>query len=113
MNFSNSLINEFKKKLVNYMLSEEFFDRKKLKIEDFEEKFRDVIDLINMNATVKIISNNKSEEEIVSLFNEIADELKKIELRMKIESLEDKVSMNLDEKLYSELLSLRSQLKGG
>ena len=26
---------------------------------------------------------------------------------------ENKVSLNLDEKLYSELLSLRNQLKGG
>ena len=34
-------------------------------------------------------------------------------LRSKIESLEEKVSSNLDEKLYSELLTLRNQLKGG
>ena len=41
------------------------------------------------------------------------NEIKEIDLRKKIESLEDKVSLNLDEKLYSELLSLRNQLKGG
>ena len=41
------------------------------------------------------------------------DEIKKIDLRTKIDSLEGKVSLNLDEKLYSELLSLRNQLKGG
>ena len=41
------------------------------------------------------------------------DEIKKIELREKIESLEDKVSLNLDETLYSELLQLRNQLKRG
>ena len=41
------------------------------------------------------------------------NEVKKIDLRKKIESLEHQVSRNLDEKLYSELLSLRSQLKGG
>ena len=40
-------------------------------------------------------------------------EIKKIELQKKIEFLEDKVSSNLDENLYSELLSLRNQLKGG
>jgi len=40
-------------------------------------------------------------------------EIKKIELQKKIEFLEDKVSLNLDENLYSELLSLRSQLKEG
>ena len=66
-----------------------------------------------MNASVKIISKNKNEGEIISIFNEIIDELKKVDLQKKIESLEDKVSLNLDEKLYTELLSLRNQLKGG
>ena len=47
------------------------------------------------------------------MFNEIVSEIKKIELRNKIETLEDKVSLNLDENLYTELLSLRNQLKGG
>ena len=47
------------------------------------------------------------------MFNEILKEIEKIELRKKIESLEDKVSLNLDENLYSELLTLRNQLKGG
>ena len=47
------------------------------------------------------------------MFNEIIAEIKKIDLEQKIEFLEDKVSLSLDEKLYSELLSLRNQLKGG
>ena len=89
------------------------FDRKKISPEDFEEKYRDSIKLINTNAPVKIISKNKTESEIIAIFNEILEEIKKIELRKKIESLEDKVSLNLDENLYSELLSLRNQLKGG
>ena len=41
------------------------------------------------------------------------NEIKKIELQKKIEFLEDKVSLNLNENLYSELLSLRNQLKKG
>ena len=64
-----------------------------------------------MNAPVKIISINKSEEEIITMFNEITNEIEEIDLRKKIEFLEHKVSLNLDEKLYSELLSLRNQLK--
>ena len=40
LTFSDSLLNEFKEKLVSYLLSEKFFDRKKLEIEDFEEKFK-------------------------------------------------------------------------
>ena len=47
------------------------------------------------------------------LFNEIIGEINKIDLRERIELLENKVSLNLDEKLYSELLSLRNQLKSG
>ena len=39
--------------------------------------------------------------------------VEKIELRNKIQSLEDKVALNLDETLYTELLTLRNQLKGG
>jgi len=99
--------------LIDYLLSEKFFDKKKLEIGDFDQKFRNIISLININAPVKIIHNNKSDDEIISIFNEIMGEIKKIELRKKIESLENKVSLNLDENLYTELLSLRNQLKRG
>ncbi len=111
--FSSDILNEFIKKLVGHLLSEKFFDKKKLKSEDFDDKFRDKINQINMNAPVKIIAKNKEEKEIVSMFNEIIVEMKKINLREKAEYLEDKVSSNLDEELYSELLSVRSQLKRG
>ena len=111
--FSSNLITEFKQKLIDYLLSEKFFDRKKLKLEDFDVKFKDIINLININAPVKIITKNKNEKEIIMMFTEIISEIKKIDLQKKIESLEDKVSLNLDEKLYSELLSLRNQIKGG
>ena len=47
------------------------------------------------------------------MFSEIINEIQKIELRKKIDFLEDEVSINLDETLYSELLSLRNQLKRG
>ena len=111
--FSNNDLDDFKKKLIEYLLSEKFFDKKKLDIEDFEKKFKDIINIIEANAPVKIICKNKKEEEITIMFNEIIEEIKKIELKQKIESLEHKVSLNLDENLYKELLDLRNQLKGG
>ena len=111
--FSNDIMNDFKQKLIDYLLSEKFFDRKKLNPEDFGTKFKETMNLIISNAPVKIIHRNKNESEIILMFNEITSEIKKIELRKKIQSLEDKVSLNLDESLYSELLSLRNQLKGG
>jgi DNA primase len=113
VSFNNNLLLQFKDKLVDFLVAEEFFDKKKITNSDFGEKFNKTIDLINANAPVKIIVNNKNEEEIVIMFNEIIDEIKKINLRTKIEFLEDKVSINLDENLYSELLSLRTQLKEG
>ncbi len=113
LTFSENLVNEFKQKLINYLLSEKFFDRKQLMQEDFEDKYKNIIEMVNNNAAVKIIYKNKNDAEIILMFNEILMEIKKIELREKIESLEDKVSLNLDENLYTELLSLRNQLKGG
>ena len=113
VNFSDGIMNDFKRKLIDYLLSERFFDRKKLKIDDFDKKYEEIINLIIKNAPIKIIHKNKSEKEVISLFSEVYNEVKKIDLRKKIESLEDKVSINLDENLYSELLSLRNQLKGG
>ena len=111
--FSDSKINEFKQGLISYLLSEKFFDKKKLDIEDLDLKFKQTAKIINIHAPVKVIYNNKSNEETIVIFNEIINEIKKIDLKEKIEFLENKVSINLDEKLYSELLSLRNQLKGG
>ena len=111
--FSDSFLTEFKEKLLSYLLSEKFFDRRKIENEDFEEKFRNIINVVSGNAPIKIICKNKSENEIILIFNEIIDEIKKIELEKKIESLEHKVSLNLDENLYTELLTLRNQLKRG
>jgi len=111
--FSDNLMNEFKEKLIDYLLSEKFFDKKEVKIVDFNEKFKNIIEKINENAPVKIIYKHKNDDEIILMFNEIIEEIKKIELRKKIDSLENKVSVNLDENLYSELLTLRNQLKGG
>jgi len=111
--FSDNIMNELKQKLIDYLLSEKFFERKKLEITDIDPKFRDIINIINFNAPVKIIYKNKNDKEIVSIFNEIISEIRKINLKEKIEFLENKVSLNLDENLYTELLSLRNQLKGG
>ena len=113
INFSNDVLNDFKQKIIDYLLSEKFFDRKKLQPEDFDKKFKDTINLINHNAPVKIIMKSKKDGEIVSIFEEIIKEISRIELKKKIEILENKVSLNLNENLYTELLSLRNQLKEG
>ena len=113
INFSKENLNNLKQKLIDYLLSENFFDRKILTSKDFEQKFKNIINIINTNAPVKIIHKKQNEKEIVLIFDEIASEIKKIDLQKKIDSLEAKVALNLDENLYSELLSLRNQIKGG
>ena len=111
--FSSKLIEEFKQRLINYLLSDKFTNNKKLQPNDLDIKYKDIINLINLNAPIKIISQNKKNDEILIMFNELINEMKKIELRERVDSLENEVSLNLDEKLYSELLSLRNQLKSG
>lgn len=113
INFSTNLTTEFKNEIINYLLSDKSEGVDKLTSDKIIDKFKDIIDLVNSIAPVKIIAKNKNNNEVNFLFNELLNELNKIDLRKKIESLEDKVSLNLDEKSYSELLSLRSQLKDG
>ena len=98
---------------LNHSIVKKHYNIKKLKLEDFNEEFKNIVELINLNAPVKIIMKNKNEKEILLIFDEIFNEIKKIELREKIEHLEDRASLNLDERLYSELLALRNQLKVG
>ena len=45
--FSNNIMNDFKNKLINYLLSEKFFKMKKINSEDFEHKFQDIISIVN------------------------------------------------------------------
>ncbi len=111
--FFKDILQEFKQKLIDFMLSESSQHVKKIDIENFDKKFKELISNINDYAPIKIILKNKNENEIFMIFNEVVSEIDKINLKNKIESLEEKVSVNLDEKLYSELLSLRNQLKGG
>ena len=77
-----------------------------IELKNINKSYKDLHVLKNINLKVH-------ENEIIAIFNEIVGELKVLGLREKIKFLEDKVSINLDEKLYSELLSLRNQLKGG
>ena len=113
VNFSSGLLENLKQEIINYLLSGEFSEKKNSLYEILEKEFKEILDTINENAPVKSIAIKKKEGEIIIMFSEIINELNRIELNKKIESLEDKVSANLDEKLYSELLSLRNQLKRG
>ena len=58
----------------------------------------------------KLITNGKSEKEILELLDELVIDLKEQNNLKKIESLEKKLINNLDENSYSELIKLKSQL---
>ena len=56
--FSSKLIEEFKQRLINYLLSDKFTNNKKLQPNDLDIKYKDIINLINLNAPIKIKNSN-------------------------------------------------------
>ena len=113
VDFAGQSLIDFKESILKFLLNEKCFEKNKIDVQDFNQKFENIIKNVNTNAPVKIIASNKSEDEIITMFKEIIAEVKKIDLKQKIENLENKVSISLDESSYSELLSLRNQLKEG
>ena len=84
--------------------NKEFLKRKIYK--DYEK----IVNEINENSNIQIISKNKSDQNIINLLEDlILDHKEQTNLR-KIESLEQKLINNLDESSYSELIKLKSQL---
>ena len=73
-------------------------------------KFKHLINEIKRNNTLNTLLAKKSDLEREELFNELIEELKNFSHLKQIELLENKISKNLDETSYSELLRLKSQL---
>ena len=78
------------------------------KINDAQKK---LIEEIQENTSIKIILEEKNDEEILELLNELLIEIQELNNLKKIESLEKELINNLDETSYSELIKLKSQLK--
>ena len=79
----------------------------KSKVHDENEK---ILRDIQENSNIQIISKNKTDQDILSLLDElIKDHRDQCNLK-KIESLEQKLINKLDENSYSELIKLKSQL---
>ena len=79
----------------------------KLKI---NTEYNQIIEEINENSNVQIITKNKNDNDISALLDELIQDHKDQGDLKKIESLERKVINNLDENSYSELIKLKSQL---
>ncbi len=75
-----------------------------------EIEYDKIINEINANSNIQIITKNKTDQDIIELLDElIIDHTEQSNLR-KIESLEQKLINNLDENSYSELIKLKNQL---
>ena len=69
-----------------------------------------IIEEINENSNIQMITKNKSEQEILELLGELILDHKEQSNLKKIESHEKKLINNLDENSFSELIKLKSQL---
>ena len=69
-----------------------------------------MIEDINQNSVIKNIFLKKNQNEQIELFNEILKELNDIKFTKKIDELENKLMKEFDEKSYSDLIELKSQI---
>ncbi len=77
---------------------------------EIQNTYQKIIQEINENSSIQLITKNKKEEEIFNLLNELIEDHKEQCNLKKIESLEQKLINNLDENSYSELIKLKSQI---
>jgi len=69
-----------------------------------------LIEEIQENSSIQIITKAKNNEAILEFLNELLAEMKELSDLKKIESLEKDLINNLDENSYSQLIKLKSQL---
>ena len=74
------------------------------------KRYDKIIEEINENSNVQMITKNKTDEDVTGLLSELIEDHKEQTNLRKIESLEQKLINNLDENSYSELIKLKSQL---
>ena len=77
-------------------------------------EYVNLINDINAFAPVKfIVEIKKDNDEMLLIFEEINNDLKKFELNQKIDSLEKKMIQEMNEETYKELLDLKRQANNG
>ena len=104
--FSSEANEKLKNKILN-ILPEKQENIKKFFLID--EEFNKLIIEIEKNSNL-FLTIKKNNEEAGALLNELLQEIKDMNHMKKIEFLEDKVTKNLDENSYSELIRLKSQI---
>jgi len=105
--FSSKSLNNLKSEIISIVSQDKFNEKTKLEL---LKKYPNLIDDIDQNAVIKNIFLRKNEKQRVELFKEILKELNEIKFSKKIDSLEEKVINDFDEKSYSDLIKLKSQV---
>ncbi len=101
---------DFLNKIIDFLSSNKTFETNTLKEKFKQTKYLSLINDISALAPVKFITEiKKNDDEILLIFDEINNDLKKFELNQKIDNLEKKMIQNMNEETYKELLDLKRQ----
>ena len=97
--------------LKNIIISEHTSGGKKDDVlQKINSEYKTLFEEIKENSNIQMIIQDKSDQDILDLLNELILDFKEQGNLKKIESLEKKLINNLDESAYSELIKLKSQL---
>ena len=107
LNFLSEKNNDLKNEIIKFLRTEN--DTKVLK-SNFNESFKDLLKEIQDLSNVQMILKGKNADQITEFLDELILDFKEQNNLKKIESLEKKLINNLDERSYSELIELKSQL---
>ncbi len=105
--FSSKGLNALKSELLD-LISLGKFD--KSNILNLGEKHSNLIKDIDQNSVIKNIFLKKNENQQIEMLNEILKELNEIKFSKRIDELENKLIKEFDEKSYSDLMQLKSQI---
>ena len=105
---------DFLNKIIDFLSSNKTFETNTLKEKFKQTKYLSLINDISALAPIKFITEiKKNDDEILLIFDEINNDLKKFELNQKIDNLEKKMIQNMNEETYKELLNLKRQANNG
>ena len=104
---SSKTLNELKSEILYFISKGQFNGQNKEKL---KKKYLNYIDDINQNSVVKNIFQKKDQNQQIELLNEILKELNEIKFSKKIDKLENRLMKEFDEKSYSDLIQLKSQI---
>ena len=108
---SIEFISEKNENLKNTIISllSEGYDNEKIQSE-INIEYEKLVEEIKENSNIQLIVQDKSENDIIELLDELILDFKEQRNLRKIETLERKLINNLDESSYLELIKLKNQL---